>query len=118
MRALLLRLLEPKALYWTYPWDDAGHLPIAENRMIAQLAVPRFQHLEPGGHSPRHWQTYFYDRRRNLFKEVDDFTGPIIKRNFKLPSADWIEVQVHGASADPGDIVNGHLEKRRLSALH
>ena len=30
MRALLLLLLEPKALYSTYPWDDAGHLPVAE----------------------------------------------------------------------------------------
>ena len=49
-------------------------------------------------------------------KQAGYFTGPIIKRNFKLPPADWIEVQVHGASADPGDIINGNLEERRLSA--
>jgi hypothetical protein len=30
MRALLLLLLEPGALYSAYPWDDAGHLPVAE----------------------------------------------------------------------------------------
>jgi hypothetical protein len=64
------------------------------------------------------WQTYFYDRKRKVFKEVDDFTGPIIKRNFKLSAPDWIEVQVHGTTSDPMDIANGHPEKRRLSALH
>ena len=53
-----------------------------------------------------------------MFKEVDDFTGPIIKRNFKLSAPDWIEVQVHGTASDPMDIANGHPEKRRLSALH
>ena len=30
MRALVLVLLEPGALYSTCPWDDAGHLPVAE----------------------------------------------------------------------------------------
>ena len=53
-----------------------------------------------------------------MFKEVDNFTGPIIKRNFKLSAPDWIEVQVHGTASDPMDIANGHPEKRRLSALH
>jgi hypothetical protein len=77
-----------------------------------------FSTASSGGHSPWHWQTYFYDRRRNTFKEVDDFTGPVIKRNFKLSAPDWIEVQVQATSADPGDITNGHSEKRRLSALH
>jgi hypothetical protein len=77
-----------------------------------------FSTASSGGHSPWHWQTYFYDRKRNTFKEVDDFTGPVIKRNFKLTAPDWIEVQVQGIAADPGDITTGHSEKRRLSALH
>jgi hypothetical protein len=77
-----------------------------------------FSTASSGGHSPWHWQTYFYDRRRNAFKEVDDFTGPVIKRNFKLAAPDWIEVQVQGTARDPGDIINGHPEKRRLSALN
>jgi hypothetical protein len=49
---------------------------------------------------------------------VDDFTGPVIKRNFKLTAPDWIEVQVQGTASDPQDITTGHSEKRRLSALH
>ena len=77
-----------------------------------------FSTASSGGHSPWHWQTYFYDRKRNAFKEVDDFTGPIIKRNFKLTAPDWIEVRVHGTAADPGDIINGHSVKRRLSTMH
>ena len=77
-----------------------------------------FSTASSGGHSPWHWQTYFYDRKRNVFKEVDDFTGPIIKRNFKLTAPDWIAVYVQGTGADPMDITNGHLEKRRLSTLH
>jgi hypothetical protein len=77
-----------------------------------------FSTASSGGHSPWHWQTYFYDRKTRAFKEVDDFTGPIIKRNFKLTAPDWIEVQVQGTAADPSDITNGHSEKRRLSALH
>ena len=77
-----------------------------------------FSTASSGGHSPWHWQTYFYDRKRKLFKEVDDFTGPIIKRNFKLTAPDWIEVQVQGTATDPTDIATGHTEKRRLSALH
>jgi hypothetical protein len=77
-----------------------------------------FSTASSGGHSPWHWQTYFYDRKRKTFKEVDDFTGPIIKRNFKLTIPDWITVQVQGTAADPGDITKGHSEKRRLSTLH
>ena len=77
-----------------------------------------FSTASSGGHSPWHWQTYFYDRKRKVFKEVDDFTGPVIKRNFKLSAPDWIEVQVQGTVSDPMDIANGHPEKRRLSALH
>jgi len=77
-----------------------------------------FSTASSGGHSPWHCQTYFYDRKRKMFKEVDDFTGSIIKRNFKLTAPDWIEVQVQGTATDPGDITNGHSEKRRLSTLH
>ncbi len=77
-----------------------------------------FSTASSGGHSPWHWQTYFYDRKRKIFKEVDDFTGPVIKRNFKLSAPDSIEVQVQGTSSDPMDIVKGHPERRRLSALH
>jgi len=77
-----------------------------------------FSTASSGGHSPWHWQTYFYDRKRNVFKEVDDFSGPVIKRNFKLTAPDRIEVQVQGTASDPGDITNGHPEKRHLSTLH
>ena len=77
-----------------------------------------FSTASSGGHSPWHWQTYFYDRKRKVFKEVDNFTGPVIKRNFKLSAPDWIEVEVQGTTSDPMDIANGHPEKRRLSALH
>jgi hypothetical protein len=49
---------------------------------------------------------------------VDDFTGPIIKRNFKLTAPDWIEVRVQGTAADPMDIINGHTVKQRLSTMH
>src|SRR5436190_438048 len=71
-----------------------------------------------GRHSPWHWQTYFYDRKRKTFKEVDDFTGPVIKRNFKLSAPDWIEVQVQGTTGDPSDINTGHSVKRRLSTMN
>jgi hypothetical protein len=77
-----------------------------------------FSTASSGGHSPWHWQTYFYDRRTNTFKEVDDFTGPIIKRDFVLSAPDWIEVIVQGTKSDPTDIVTGHEVKRQLSALH
>jgi hypothetical protein len=75
-----------------------------------------FSTASSGGHSPWHWQTYFYDRKRKTFEEVDDFTGPIIKRDFKLTAPDWIEVQ--GIPSDSADIATGHSEKRLLSALH
>ena len=77
-----------------------------------------FSTASSGGHSPWHWQTYFYDRKAKAFKEVDNFTGPVIKRNFKLTAPDWIEVRVQGTASDPSDIANGHYEKRRLSTLH
>jgi hypothetical protein len=77
-----------------------------------------FSTASSGGHSPWHWQTYFYDRKANTFREVDDFTGPVIKRNFKLTAPDWIEVQVQGTPSDPSDINTGHSIKRRLSTMH
>jgi hypothetical protein len=36
------------------------------------------------------------------FKEVDDSTGSVTKRNFKLSASDRIEVQVQRTPADPG----------------
>jgi hypothetical protein len=77
-----------------------------------------FSTASSGGHSPWHWQTYFYDRKQKTFKEVDDFTGPVIKRNFKLTAPDWLEVQVQGTTSDPSDINTGHSVKRQLSTMH
>jgi hypothetical protein len=77
-----------------------------------------FSTASSGGHSPWHWPTYLYDRRANAFKELDNFTGPIIKRDFTLSAPDWIEVTVQGTKSDPSDIVTGHKVKRQLSALH
>jgi hypothetical protein len=77
-----------------------------------------FSTASSGGHSPWHWPAYFYDRRANTFKELDNFTGPIIKRDFTLSASDWIEVTVQGTSSDPSDIVTGHKVKRQLSTLH
>ena len=70
-----------------------------------------------GGHSPWHWQTYFYDRGKNVFKELDDFTGPVIKRDFILTPPEKVEVTVQGTSADPTDIVTGHAVQKVLSTL-
>jgi hypothetical protein len=77
-----------------------------------------FSTASSGGHSPWHWQTYFYDRRTKTFKEVDDFAGPIIKRDFTLSAPDWIEVTVQGTKSDPSDINTGHKVRRQLSKLH
>jgi len=76
-----------------------------------------FSTASSGGHSPWHWQTYFYDRRKNVFKELDDFTGPVIKRDFILTPPDKVEVTVQGTSADPSDIVTGHTVQKTLSTL-
>jgi hypothetical protein len=76
-----------------------------------------FSTASSGGHSPWHWQTYFYDRGKNVFKELDDFTGPVIKRDFILTPPDKVEVTVQGASADPSDIVRGHAVQKVLSTL-
>ncbi len=76
-----------------------------------------FSTASSGGHSPWNWRTYFYDRRANAFKEVDSFTGPVVKRDFTLAAPDWIEVTVQGTKSDPTDIVTGHKVTRRLSQL-
>ena len=76
-----------------------------------------FSTASSGGHSPWHWQTYFYDRRQNQFRELDDFTGPVIKREFMLSAPDWVEVTVQGTKSDPSDIQTGHRVRRRLSEL-
>jgi hypothetical protein len=77
-----------------------------------------FSTASSGGHSPWHWQTYFYDRRKNQFQELDDFTGPVIKREFTPSAPDWVEVTVQGTKSDPSDIQTGHKVRRRLSELH
>jgi len=76
-----------------------------------------FSTASSGGHSPWHWQTYFYDRGKNVFKELDDFTGPVIKRDFILTPPEKVEVTVQGTPADPTDIVTGHAVRKVLSAL-
>ncbi len=91
---------------------------VQKNEWTADSQFFVFSTASSGGHSPWHWQTYFYDRRTKTFKEVDDFTGPIIKRDFTLAAPDWIEVTVQGTKSDPSDINTGHKVKRRLSKLH
>jgi hypothetical protein len=91
---------------------------VQKNQWSADSQFFVFSTASSGGHSPWHWQTYFYNRKQQVFKEVDDFTGPVIKRNFKLSPPDWIEVQIQGTSSDPSDIVSGHPVKRRLSTMH
>ncbi|MDQ6764885.1 MAG: hypothetical protein M3Z22_02115 [Verrucomicrobiota bacterium] len=77
-----------------------------------------FSTASSGGHSPWHWQTYFFEAKTKTFREVDDFTGPIIQRDFKLSRPDWITVHVQGTPADPSDLNTGHVVNRRLSTLH
>ena len=54
---------------------------------------------------------------KNVFKELDDFTGPVIKRDFILTPPEKVEVTVQGTPADPTDIVTGHAVRKVLSAL-
>jgi hypothetical protein len=76
-----------------------------------------FSTQSSGGHSPWHWQTYFYDRKKNTFRELDDSTGPIIKRDFQLSAPDVAHVTVQGTPSDPGDIVTGTPKQVHLGAL-
>src|SRR6266403_4301978 len=91
---------------------------VQKNEWTSDSQFYVFSTASSGGHSPWHWQTYFYDRKRKAIKEVDDFTRPVIKRNSKLSAPDWIEVQVQGTPGDPSDINTGQSVKRRLSTMN
>jgi hypothetical protein len=77
-----------------------------------------FSTQSSGGHSPWHWQTYFYDHKTNAFKELDDTTGPIIKKDFQLEAPDLVKVYVQGTPSDPMDITTGTLKKVHLNTVH
>ena len=77
-----------------------------------------FSTASSGGHSPWHWQTYFYDRKTNSFKELDDYTGPIIKKDFKVSAPDVVKVRVQGTPSDPSDINTGTPKTVHLHTLH
>jgi len=76
-----------------------------------------FSTQSSGGHSPWHWNTYFYSRKNNKFALLDDTVGPVIKSNFTVKAPDIVEATVQGTASDPTDIQTGHVVTRHLASL-
>jgi hypothetical protein len=76
-----------------------------------------FSTRSSGGHSPWHWNTYFYSRKKDKFAALDDTIGPVIKPNFKVKAPDIVEATVQGTKSDPSDIKTGHVASTHLDAL-
>jgi hypothetical protein len=76
-----------------------------------------FSTRSSGGHSPWHWNTYFYSRKKNKFALLDDTIGAVVKPNFKVKAPDIVEATVQGTPSDPSDIQTGHVVTRHLSSL-
>lgn len=76
-----------------------------------------FSTRSSGGHSPWHWNTYFYSRKKNKFALLDDTIGPVINPNFKVQAPDVVEATVQGTASDPSDIKTGHVISKPLGAL-
>jgi hypothetical protein len=76
-----------------------------------------FSTQSSGGHSPWHWNTYFYSRKQNKFALLDDTIGAVIKPNFKVKAPDIVEATVQGTASDPSDIQIGHVVTRHLGSL-
>jgi hypothetical protein len=76
-----------------------------------------FSTQSSGGHSPWHWNTYFYSRKKNKFALLDDTIGAVIKSNFKVKAPDIVEATVQGTASDPSDIQTGHVVTRHLGSL-
>ena len=76
-----------------------------------------FSTQSSGGHSPWHWNTYFYSRKKNNFAQLDDAIGPVIKPNFQLHAPDVVEATVQGTASDPSDIKTGHVVSKNLGTL-
>jgi hypothetical protein len=76
-----------------------------------------FSTQSSGGHSPWHWNTYFYSRKKNKFALLDDTIGPVIKPNFTVKAPDIVEATVQGTASDPTDIQTGHVVTRHLGTL-
>ena len=76
-----------------------------------------FSTQSSGGHSPWHWNTYFYSRKKNKFALLDDTIGPVIKPDFKVQAPDLVEATVQGTASDPSDIKTGHVVSKHLGAL-
>ena len=76
-----------------------------------------FSTRSSGGHSPWHWNTYFYSRKKNTFSLLDDTIGAVIKPDFTVKGPDVVEATVQGTSSDPTDIKTGHVVTKHLDAL-
>jgi len=76
-----------------------------------------FSTRSSGGHSPWHWNTYFYSRKKNNFAQLDDTIGAVIKPNFKVQAPDVVEATVQGTASDPSDIKTGHVVSKHLGTL-
>src|SRR5438067_1921708 len=91
---------------------------VAQSSWTANSRFFVFSTASSGGHSPWHWQTYFYDQKNNTVKELDDYTGPIIKADFQPTAPDVVHVRVQGTHSDPMDIETGTPKTVHLSSLH
>jgi len=76
-----------------------------------------FSTQSSGGHSPWHWNTYFYSRKTNKFALLDNTIGPVIKPDFTVKAPDVVEATAQGTASDPTDINTGHVVSKHLGAL-
>ena len=76
-----------------------------------------FSTQSSGGHSPWHWNTYFYSMKNNKFALLDDTIGPVIKPNFTVKAPDIVQATVQGTASDPTDIQTGHVVTKHLGSL-
>jgi hypothetical protein len=69
--------------------------------------------MSSGGHSPWHATGYFYDRRNNRIRSLDDFGVVVLETGIAVEAPDLIEVK---AQSGPGDI-DGTMLRVNLSSL-
>ena len=53
-----------------------------------------FSTYSSGGHQPWNSPTFFFSRRDNKIRQIDDIVGPILDSNFEIATSDIVKIYV------------------------
>ena len=90
------------------PDKEHGYV-IDKIRWTADSQFLVFSTYSSGGHQPWHTPTFFYGRKDNKIRSVDDLLGPVLDPDFEISSTNILKVLIQDKTSQKEKVVSVKL---------